>query len=150
MWSHYADEHRGFCIGFNPEKLELNERMINRCKVIYQDDFPYQKIIDRIEYFKSVPEQNTPNIIADDITLSIISTKYTDWAYEREVRLVKHRHGAERFHPSAITSITFGLRTEIGNKRTIQKILSGNEWDHVNWFQSKKSSSKFALEFEII
>ncbi|MDN3714839.1 DUF2971 domain-containing protein [Vibrio breoganii] len=152
MWAHYADEHKGFCIGFNEEKLIKNTKPVHAQDVVYQDELPYEGVIERIKYFASNPPaqarfQNSTNSIVGDILSSSIGVKYTNWKYEKEVRLLKARYGAYEFDSSSVKSIAFGLRMEDRDKRTLRALLSGDEWAHLLWFEARKLPDKFGLEF---
>ncbi len=66
MWSHYADSHRGICIGFNTADM---------------------KNLEPVEYLSE-----TPIIVGEDaesIYKSVALRKSIDWKYEREWRAVK-------------------------------------------------------------
>ncbi|STO56732.1 DUF2971 domain-containing protein [Grimontia hollisae] len=152
MWAHYADEHKGFCIGFSKKALMQDIHPVHCENVEYQKDLPYKGVIERIKYFENrplseIPFHNSSYSIASDILSSSIGIKYTNWSYEKEVRLVKTKFGAYKFHPSSVVSIAFGLRMSEGNKATLRKLLSGPEWSHVLWFQAQKMPDKFGLEF---
>jgi hypothetical protein len=71
MWTHYAESHKGFCIGFNRKKLQ-ESGFFGMCgPVNYSDDFPK---IDPLE---------------DDLLRAAIITSHTkakEWCYEKEVR----------------------------------------------------------------
>lgn len=62
MWSHYADRHRGLCLGF-----DVNEANVQ--KVDYAED--------RIKLPKKISEEKMN---------SLLFTKYSGWAYEKEWR----------------------------------------------------------------
>ncbi|ELT7571668.1 DUF2971 domain-containing protein [Vibrio cholerae] len=152
MWAHYADEHKGFCIGFSERALMQDIHPVHSATVEYQDELPYKGVIERIKYFEVHPQsepsfQNSPYSIAGDILSSSIGIKYTNWSYEKEVRLVKMKFGAYKFHPSSVVSIAFGLRMGERDKTTLRKLLSGPEWSHLLWFQAQKMPDKFGLEF---
>ncbi len=148
MWSHYADEHKGVCIGFKEHKIRPHGSNIYPIDVTYQDKYPFENIIERFNYFERFPGVNNLNSITGDILISILGTKYTSWKYERERRLVFAKSIAHKFEPDAVNSIAFGLRMVERDKNTLRNLLSGAEWDHVKWFQSIKSSTKYSLEFE--
>lgn len=156
MWSHYADEHKGFCIGFDGTKLKSRSNQFHSCLVEYSSDLPYKGVIERIKLCSNtqakVPEeyQNSPRSIAADILSSISGIKYTNWKYEKEVRLVKPSYGALKFCPSAVVSIAFGLRMAERDKATLKKLLSTPEWSHLLWFQAEKQPDKFGLDFKKI
>lgn len=150
MWSHYADEHKGICIGFKEKKLTPAEASIYPIDVTYQANYPFKDIIKRFHHFKNFPDLNGLNDITGDILYSILGTKYSSWKYERERRLVKMKSGPLKFNPDAVNPIAFGLRMADRDKDTLYALLSGPEWEHVKWFQSVKSATKYSLEFKSI
>lgn len=147
MWAHYADEHKGVCIGFNEKLLRTEGSGIYPIDVTYQDVYPFDDIIKRFHYYENSPGTNNVQSIAGDIFNSVLGTKYSSWRYERERRLVFVRSEAIKFFPKAINSVAFGLRMADRDKQTIKRLLSGSEWDHIKWFQAVKSKTKYALEF---
>jgi hypothetical protein len=71
MWAHYADKHRGLCLGF---------------------DIPEGPALTKIKYVKSriaIPEnfKETLHLIAKDLFSTILEVKSSQWAYEKEHRL---------------------------------------------------------------
>ena len=107
MWAHYADQHKGFCIGFNEKIMRETSNYFYSIKVEYQSDLPYKGVIERYESFKTTNIANGLKEIEGDILFSIIGTKYTNWKYERETRLVRPQHGTLKFDPKAVISIAF-------------------------------------------
>lgn len=71
MWSHYADEHRGLCIGYNLHDLIKN---YNCFPVIYSDEMPQEKEID---------------LDKTDSLMKYMLTKCRDWSYEKEWRIIQ-------------------------------------------------------------
>ena len=73
MWSHYGDNHNGFCIGFNEMKMR-NSGLFHRGGTV--------------NYSKSFPELNP---LSDEklIVTSFYQIHYKskDWDYEEEYRL---------------------------------------------------------------
>lgn len=69
LWSHYADKHRGICLGFDiPDELLLN---VNYARKRLSTDALLQDIRnDREEFMKT-----------------ILATKFSHWKYEDEVRV---------------------------------------------------------------
>lgn len=72
MWSHYANSHRGFCIGFDSEALyDTIEGTIG--PVDYQNEIPKMDLFgDTLEFY-----------------VKQLSTKSKVWEYEEEYRIVK-------------------------------------------------------------
>lgn len=68
QWSHYADKHRGVCLGFD---------------VPDQDCQPIRYIDKRVDI-----EDEDDQRIREDLGETLLHTKYKDWHYEQEVRLI--------------------------------------------------------------
>ncbi len=121
MWSHYADNHRGFCINykFSKEFLNINEkRRVVRCRAI--------------EY---VNNDHVINLEKEELNTTIaLCTKDIYWSYENEVRLITYEPGIKGdFHTipldknSCIESIYFGYKCPEKHINTIKKLLAGQE-----------------------
>lgn len=72
MWSHYGDFHKGFCIGFNEEKMRQSGLFGKGGPVIYSGNFPLINPLDN----------------EDIMITSFYQTHYKsiDWSYEEEYR----------------------------------------------------------------
>ena len=146
MWAHYADEHKGFCIGFNGSNLLNNEPVIKAIDVIYQADLPQPNVIGNFRQ----KDNSLVGTIDSNALHEIIRTKYTYWKYERETRLILPVSGASAFQPHDVRSIAFGLRMLERDRQTIITLLSGSEWKHIKWYEAVKVHGRFALEFKEI
>lgn len=100
MWSHYANFHKGFCVGFNEEKMRLSGIFNCGGLVKYSDDFP---LID--------PHTN-------EIDVMFLQTQYKakNWEYEQEYRLSK------LFSPNPPTNIQ---RVKKINPEFIEEVILG-------------------------
>ncbi len=136
MWSHYADQHRGFCIEY--ERTPDNELGSDNCHPVkYCDD--YSAIIGGLEFFKR------PESVLHDV----IYTKASCWAYESEWRLAFFSRELEplqreRTIPARIRSIIFGLRASDATISTIARTLAAQQ--DVEFYQMKSTGHRFHLE----
>ncbi|MFH2060159.1 MAG: DUF2971 domain-containing protein [Pseudomonadota bacterium] len=165
LWSHYADKHKGLAIGFDTNYLRdliapLKEYAIHGLfKMNYEKTPPFRKgfkdaayKVNKLNIFKcneyefrrrfKVLEEK----IMKDFIQYGIHTKSKDWSYEREVRLVKEGKGKVKFHPEAIQEIVFGLNMDEPSKQVIRKILSGPEWNHVQYKKVEPASGTFSFK----
>lgn len=109
MWSHYADFHRGVCIGFYlptlHEKLDCLTMKVN-----YVEEMHPKNFFSATHHEKSLTLMNW------------IFTKSSCWSYEREVRsLIKNENDERNIHeigfqniflsPSQVCEIYFGMNT---------------------------------------
>lgn len=146
MWSHYADEHQGFCIEY----------------VFHRDDFRRDKLDEmtasrlfKMNYWD--PDTDDPidfSRLQSDNTLNPATaflTKHKNWSYENEVRLLQYKpqEGALRVQyklcdRSKVSAIYFGYRCPEENIQIIKKLLSETcirfykmEVDYSNIFKFK-------------
>ena len=88
MWSHYADKHRGFVIGFEA--------------TIFQIDQQYTELRE-VNYFKTRPIYSIKEDKEESLQQSIefLFTKSLHWGYEKELRsIVRLQHSNEPFSVS--------------------------------------------------
>lgn len=121
MWSHYADQHNGFCIQYKFSdsfiKTTEDRRTVRLHKIDYQ------------------PEDKPLDITSGTINTQIaLCTKQQQWAYENEVRLiacepdvVRPYHSIPLDRDSRIEKVFFGYRCPDRNIETIKKILAMQE-----------------------
>lgn len=119
MWSHYAQKHEGYCIGFDTKRLMDSLRVYaNRSRnsfillpVEYQEDYPRLVLDDSIERI--------------EILNRMLTIKSMQWEYEKEYRLIIN--GESNFEldiPSeVITTVMLGARTSERMKGRMYRYL---------------------------
>lgn len=70
MWSHYANEHKGICIGFDTSKSMF-------------------KLAWQVEYLNEFPVVSRPSDSNDTLLKKTLLSKAACWAYEKEWRIIK-------------------------------------------------------------
>jgi hypothetical protein len=99
MWSHYADNHRGFCLEFSSSEPQSSPFPVS-WPITYQGDRP---IVDTTV--------TADNIDTDLIVRRGLLTKSLDWAYEREWRALKERGTGPMVLPEGLLSaVILGAR----------------------------------------
>ena len=114
MWSHYADHHRGLCLGF---RLKPSPDYPVQA-VAYGGDFPSFAL-------ESFADEKA------ELVRAIMFQKAEDWAYEREYRIVVDvpdgdDSGRARPWPDflELEEVRFGLRMPGWARETIRRVLS--------------------------
>jgi len=126
MWSHYSDNHKGFCIEFvRSSKNDLGDYEKTR-RVKYRPDYP---IISPL---------------SPDAFDQKFFTKAIDWKYEKEWRLIEEKGDIALPLPVDISAIIFGLKMSSQNKTTIKDILSDNP--NIIYRQAEKVPNSFKLK----
>ena len=104
MWSHYAQNHEGICIGYSLDS-SLYESYADLFEVKYTED-------------KEKPIVEPSDLTDTNIAIEkILTWKYKDWVYEKEWRLI-HKdelvHGKDGLTveaPGEIAKVIIGLKT---------------------------------------
>lgn len=138
MWSHYADEHRGFCIEYkrNPDN-HLGQYDVTR-NMIYAD---YPKLYP-CDFYDPNTDQPEGILRDDDPYMRMLYTKAPDWGYEKEWRIKNAQPDTLEDWPAEIKSIIFGMEMSDDNKAKIMKILG----DSVSYKQAIRRDYEFKLD----
>lgn len=134
MWSHYANEHKGLAF-----ELQVDEDY---------DFFHGYGIVEYKEEYELLSYTNlTPNKDYEKLFL----TKYTDWEYEEEIRIIDFsKNGIRKFNKSVLKTIYFGYRADETNIKKIIQLCQLNGFEHVVFKKAKLIPGKFELDFDEI
>jgi len=146
MWTHYADNHRGFCAGFQlSEKFTTHhndEQIVGICGVHYSGENPF------VEFFEEIATAEKPPSW-EEFWQSLLSmgmvAKAVAWGYEEEVRVLRKEGGPVSFEPSELAEIVFGMNMPASDRATLRQLLAGGEWSHVK-FKEIVRSKAFAVD----
>lgn len=139
MWAHYANNHTGFCIGFKNNLVLDHDKLI---KVRYTQE-RYKPI-----FFEWLGLQVDKERFLDKAEEELVCTKYSDWQYEEEWRLVSSADkGLRTYSENVIDRIVFGLRMAPGDRSTIKNICKDK---NVSFFEAVKSPDNFSVEIQEI
>lgn len=141
LWSHYADSHRGLCLGFDattsPFRLAL--------KVHYQDQYPtrHHPMIDPIQ--------------CGSEDRSILATKSKVWSYEDEYRVVDHPLSEIRvgefdeqyaiLPDDALTDVYLGVRMCEDHRWCIREMIKRGPFQP-RIHEAKISKTSYSLSFD--
>lgn len=129
MWSHYSQEHRGYCLQFGA--TDYTPVFGRAQEVRYATDFPVVDVF------------NTP--IEDQANL-IFLTKYIGWSYEKEWRIIDHQDGPglREYPPELLRGVIFGLRMPAADRAKISSWLE-KRGHPVRLFETVQHERQFAI-----
>jgi hypothetical protein len=138
MWSHYGDEHRGFCLGYN-----ANDTLANS--------------IHKVKYKNKTDGVNVSDILfclsenhkADDfhkVKNESLLYKLEGFKYEREWRYIKDGAGLTKT-PMKLTEIIFGLNFKDSIKKLIIDQFKSSD---ITFKQVKRQNGKINLKLVTI
>lgn len=111
MWAHYAESHRGICLGFCGEEKDKTPNDVGVYPVQYKDEYP---------------SLDFSRIWHKDGLAQILWTKSKVWAYEKEWRRIMAQPNSLVEYPGRLNKIIFGLRTTDSDRRTLRSILANH------------------------
>lgn len=129
MWSHYANNHQGYCLEF--EAADHTPVFGTAQEVKYSTDFPV------VDFF------NTPNEEQVDL---IFLTKFAGWSYENEWRIIDHMSGpgAHEYPPELLRGVIFGIRMPEADRAKIRAWV--DKRDHpVKFYEARQDSHQFKV-----
>lgn len=139
MWSYYSDSHRGFCIGYDSDKLFNTRLFILGGIVDYKNEFPKMPMFGN----------NDTKLFWD-----IFYTKWEIWKHENEYRLIHNyeydRQGKKalfKLPSEVICEVVFGCKFPQEEIAKIYPILI-QKYPHVKLSQVKLDKNTFKLEKE--
>ena len=100
MWSHYADEHRGICIEFEPDD--------NECHALGRVNYNSSRYILLSEIYEW--KVNRSEKAKDDLFKRYFFSKAKSWDYENEWRDISPKNGPQESPFPHISGVYFGLR----------------------------------------
>lgn len=143
MWSHYADKHQGFCIGFHEPKLQ-EAKLFGRGGMVItnKNDDSYPEIDPR-----------DPDVLHK----ATLQTHYKswDWDYEKEYRLTRLFFGMVptsddrkcRVSDDFIAELIIGIKTPTNHKNEMIEIAARK---NIPVFQAIQVPRRFRIEKEQI
>ena len=141
MWSHYADNHRGFMLEFRYKKIENNYRNLP-LPVIYSNDYPQLTVPWNLKYLRHEKE-----LLAEFVVKQLL-IKSKIWSYENEFRVSTTDSLFQKYDPKSLASVILGSQISDDDERDIisavEKYNSVNNTD-VKIFKTSLVNNKFEL-----
>lgn len=138
MWAHYADRHRGLCIGFRRD----SELMKHAAQVSYHQEYPDFDFTN------------------EDVPHEVLLAKSIAWGYEQEFRLLaqERQHavpGAEGLltdenrlavPPATLSSVILGALADEDTERRVGRLVSESA-EPIVLVRAVRSPNRYGLTF---
>lgn len=154
MWSHYADSHKGICIGIKTI-YEDNSNLIEFQKVKDIDKIKAESVIYNLDN-KKIPPVNYQNLTEELLEQSLI-TKSFHWKYEEEHRTILLKNMVDtqilKLKKANICQIIFGFKTPSSIIRdTLHQIKKSEFIDISNFevYQMEEDKEYYSLHLKLI
>jgi hypothetical protein len=144
MWGHYANGVRGACLIFDKDEIRKGRSAYTvagqnvDAAVLPFIDVSYSKLPAVLDVENIIVQANNKNITdkeKSDLCLSLykrcLGTKYKDWRYEEEVRLLIHHYGdigqediLYQYNDAALKGVIVGFKSTASDIEGLSKAIS--------------------------
>lgn len=128
LWSHYAANHQGFCIGFDDAIVERLPGVLGHGPVTYQRKAPV------FRFYRDPPEI---------FPRSAFFYKSDCWSYEQEYRVVTDEQQIIQFPKTCLREVILGCRAYPDLRRYAQREINDVEF---RFFQMVEIPDEFSLK----
>jgi hypothetical protein len=140
MWSHYADQHKGFCVEYDLGKFDPGDAFLkNLYPVIYS-----KELADLTPWAEKLVSCGAGDLTTGVLLLAVIQ-KFTGWEYEQEWRYIRFQEPPKQ---DRNRSMPLPNRVFLGAKApaaTIEAVVATCSEKSVPVFQMRMSSDKYEL-----
>ena len=129
MWSHYCKDHQGICLGFK-----------------WSARTPFFGKAQQLKYRRKLPIVDVYNTPYEKQVEQVFLTKFLDWKYETEWRIIDQDEGEglQRYPAELLRSITFGVNTSTEQRTDVRKWLE-SRGAAVELYQCHRDEKEFKL-----
>lgn len=129
MWSHYAEDHRGYCLEFEAT-----------------DHTPFFGTAQQVQYSIDFPVVDCFNTSNEEQVNLIFLMKFSGWAYEKEWRIINHETGPgiHEYPPELLRSVIFGLRMPETDRMKIREWVK-KRGHVVKFFEAQRHDHQFKV-----
>ncbi|WP_434706705.1 DUF2971 domain-containing protein [Pseudomonas sp. D4-18] len=134
QWAHYADKHKGVCLGFDVAP--------SRCS-------PVDYVKERLDLRSLCPSGEVP---LKDVLMTLWRTKFSHWSYEDEIRLMLSlsefpAEGSYHFHPMddslKLRQVIIGCESDFSRAQVHHAL--GESGSDVEVFKVRPAFKKFEM-----
>lgn len=131
MWSHYADQHRGLCLGYSIPEAAMHN--------IHKIQYGGNRLVQASAVEGMLSGNDSDRRTVDN---AVLLKKAKPWAYEREWRLIGPR--GEQDSPLELEEVVFGMRCDSAVKYAVVQALEKRDRS-VRFFEIREQRSSFIL-----
>jgi len=149
MWAHYAENHRGVCIGFDKDVLENSIPVGGYWPPDLRNETEKMR---RVHYSKARPQyQNSER----NLLISAFFTKHSSWSYEKEWRLLRPVEFTEEdtvdlkpLPVGALREVILGLNV---TPKTVELVRAAcKSYPEVKIFEMFQIKDRYAIDRRIL
>ena len=125
MWSHYANHHKGICVGVRPEVI--------------------RKLFLEVQYVEEVPVMSVWSYVGKNRRPFVIRSisKYSLWSYEKEWRTIGK--AGPRCFPGCVDTVIIGARAAPETRAAVHQAIA-DSGQPISVMEARLSDRVYRLE----
>jgi hypothetical protein len=147
MWSHYSNDHSGFCVGIDTEMLEeVQRRRAEKGVTLELCEVDYQETIPEINFYES-----TRGDWRQDV-LRFVTTKSDHWGYEEEYRLLLYDRPSTAYPLGieVISEVILGCEVADEHREEMLSIVDDRPGVGISVYQAEKHDQRYELTLKTV
>lgn len=112
LWSHYSGGHTGVCLVIDAKRFIKDFSLI---KINYNNALPKWNLVEGRKQWGESWEYN------QNYDQVVLGTKYKEWEYEQEYRLISPNRGKHNLYPESILGVIFGAKMPMDRRNEIKE-----------------------------
>ena len=161
LWSHYAEKHTGFVVGFNEEMMLSWMRKVSGAPEDAKFKDPSKGLDVRpapVEYVNDMPSLVPCEESEVDLIRKLVTHKSEAWSYEDEVRYlmfnfdsdlrtvrISDDNRAQKIPEEAIDEVTLGVNVSVNDAQQTKEILREKDAE-VDLYWARLKEGEFGVE----
>lgn len=147
MWAHYANYHKGICLGLRRAVLqrETVNQAVTRSRIIHSLKVDYTDQMTHWSLFRPLTRENHRPFMR-----ATLGTKSTHWAYEEEYRLAiwEHFDASIACGPDLVSDVILGCRISAEDEDRVLEAVRSPGVDATVW-RATRHPQRFELVFTL-
>lgn len=147
MWSHYADQHQGICLGYKTHeaKNEIYKVCYNKNK---HKMLKLDSLSSWIEQTKLSQMKRNHNSLSKEYIDICFLNKNKEWNYENEWRLISNEGSGEKHTELELCEVCFGYRVKKEIKDMLCREIDRLYKNDVAFYQMIRIDNSYFLKRE--
>lgn len=161
MWTHYASQHSGLCLGFKSTN-EDGKYYLDMEEKVNLFNPTHKALLSKVQYQDSYPNIVNPVKNKNYSYESFQLAKSQSWEYEKEYRVLihsksfncyknKYKKRSFKFKREILSEVIFGIRMEYAEMKEISDIVTDiyiNQGIDVKLYKAKMNEYNYGINFE--
>jgi hypothetical protein len=162
LWSHYAKNHSGICLGFEVHHKISNGNWMHLCNEDVSKLRPVPSVpsgalpLIKITYDDRKPTPYNPLRDSQERVNEFAFQKYKSWEYQSEYRIVLHKNqihnNTAHYNPVELKEIIFGINTNPAYIKkvidVINKLPEKGKW--IDIYQAFRGYNKYSVDIKLM